>query len=125
MDKNNNEVRKIDLEFLKKSDLSYLEKDLKIDFNPLKKDIEELEEKIRELREDCTTAEVELINASLKLKTLGTVLKSYANDSSLPYEDIPFKVKNEIVEFIESIGLMLLDNTNTIQKFLDYRANKY
>ncbi|MDN5098745.1 hypothetical protein O8C85_09385 [Aliarcobacter butzleri] len=125
MDKNNNEVEKIDLEFLRKSDLSHLEKDLKIDFNPLKKDIEELEEKIRELREDCTTAEVELINASLKLKTLGTVLKSYANDSSLPYEDIPFKVKNEIVEFIESIGLMLLDNTNTIQKFLDYRANKY
>ncbi|MDN5114006.1 hypothetical protein [Aliarcobacter butzleri] len=125
MDKNNNEVKKIDLEFLRKSDLSHLEKDLKIDFNPLKKDIEELEEKIRELREDCTTAEVELINASLKLKTLGTVLKSYANDSSLPYEDIPFKVKNEIVEFIESIGLMLLDNTNTIQKFLDYRANKY
>ena len=125
MDKNNNEVNKIDLEFLKKSDLSHLEKDLKIDFNPLKKDIEELEEKIRELREDCTTAEVELINASLKLKTLGTVLKSYANDSSLPYEDIQFKVKNEIVEFIESIGLMLLDNTNTIQKFLDYRANQY
>ena len=125
MDKNNNEVKKIDLEFLKKSDLSHLEKDLKIDFNPLKKDIEELEEKIRELREDCTTAEVELINASLKLKTLGTVLKSYANDSSLPYEDIQFKVKNEIVEFIESIGLMLLDNTNTIQKFLDYRANQY
>ncbi|AGR77669.1 hypothetical protein A7H1H_1382 [Aliarcobacter butzleri 7h1h] len=125
MDKNNNEVEKIDLGFLRKSDLSHLEKDLKIDFNPLKKDIEELEEKIRELREDCTTAEVELINASLKLKTLGTVLKSYANDSSLPYEDIPFKVKNEIVEFIESIGLMLLDNTNTIQKFLDYRANKY
>lgn len=125
MDKNNNEVNKIDLEFLKKSDLFHLEKDLKIDFNPLKKDIEELEEKIRELREDCTTAEVELINASLKIRTLGTVLKSYANDSSLPYEDIPFKVKNEIVEFIESIGLMLLDNTNTIQKFLDYRANKY
>lgn len=125
MDKNNNEIKKIDLEFLKKSDLFHLEKDLKIDFNPLKKDIEELKEKIRELGEDCTTAEVELINASLKLKTLGTVLKSYANDSSLPYEDIPFKVKNEIVEFIESIGLMLLDNTNTIQKFLDYRANKY
>ncbi|MCT7553822.1 hypothetical protein [Aliarcobacter butzleri] len=86
--------------------------------------IKDLEKQIKELREDCNTAEVELINASLKLKTLGTVLKSYANDSSLPYEDIPFKVKNEIVEFIESIGLMLLDNTNTIQKFLDYRASK-
>lgn len=122
---NNNEVKKIDLEFLKKGDLSYFEKDLKIDFNPLKKDIEELEGKISELRENCNISEVELINASLKLKTLGTVLKSYANDSSLPYEDIPFKVKNEIVEFIESIGLMLLDNTNTIQKFLDYRASKY
>ena len=34
MDKNNNEVNKIDLEFLKKSDLFHLEKDLKIDFNP-------------------------------------------------------------------------------------------
>lgn len=84
-----------------------------------------LEEKIKELRKDCNDAEIELINANLKLKTLGTIFKSYANDSSLPYEDLPFKVRNEIVEFIESIGLMLLDNANTIQKFLDYRANKH
>ncbi|MCT7462091.1 hypothetical protein N5S71_06135 [Aliarcobacter cryaerophilus] len=76
------------------------------------------EDLIEELQDDCKELERELVKTKTKLKGLGELTQSY--NEKLEYtQEI-----NDVEEIIESISLMLQDNANSIQIYLDNRANR-
>ncbi|MGJ0362122.1 hypothetical protein [Aliarcobacter cryaerophilus] len=76
------------------------------------------EDLIEELQDDCKELERELVKTKTKLKGLGELTQSY--NEKLEYtQEI-----DDVEEIIESISLMLQDNANSIQRYLDNRANR-
>ena len=80
------------------------------------------EDLIEELQEDCKELERELVKAKVKINSLGELIKNYSEQFENKYSHIDNV--EEITELIESIGLMLQDNANSIQIYLDNRANR-
>ena len=80
------------------------------------------EDLIEELQEDCKELERELIKAKVKIKSLGELIKNYSEQFENKYSHIDNV--EEITELIESIGLMLQDNANTINGYLELRMNR-
>ena len=81
-----------------------------------------LEDLIEELQEDCKELERELIKAKVKINSLGELIKNYSEQFENKYSHIDNV--EEITELIESIGLMLQDNANTINGYLELRMNR-
>ena len=81
-----------------------------------------LEDLIEELQEDCKELERELIKAKVKINSLGELIKNYSEHFENKY--IHIDNVEEITELIESIGLMLQDNANTINGYLELRMNR-
>ena len=79
------------------------------------------EDLIEELQEDCKELERELVKAKVKINSLGELIKNYSEQFENKYSHIDNV--EEITELIESIGLMLQDNANTINGYLEQRAN--
>ena len=75
-----------------------------------------------ELKDDCKELERELIKAKSKINSLGELIKSYSEQFENKYSHIDNV--EEITELIESIGLMLQDNANTINGYLELRMNR-
>ena len=80
------------------------------------------EDLIEELQEDCKELERELIKAKVKINSLGKKKKNYSEQFENKYSHIDNV--EEITELIESIGLMLQDNANTINGYLELRMNR-
>ena len=80
------------------------------------------EDLIEELQEDCKELERELVKAKVKINSLGELIKSYSEQFENKYSHIDNV--EEITELIESIGLMLQDNANTINGYLELRMNR-
>mgnify|MGYP000334765090 FL=1 len=80
------------------------------------------EDLIEELQEDCKELERELVKAKVKINSLGELIKNYSEQFENKYSHIDNV--EEITELIESIGLMLQDNANTINGYLELRMNK-
>ena len=80
------------------------------------------EDLIEELKEDCKELERELIKAKVKINSLGELIKNYSEQFENKYSHIDNV--EEITELIESIGLMLQDNANTINGYLELRMNR-
>ena len=80
------------------------------------------EDLIEELQEDCKELERELIKAKVKINSLGELIKNYSEQFENKYSHIDNI--EEITELIESIGLMLQDNANTINGYLELRMNR-
>ena len=80
------------------------------------------EDLIEELQEDCKELERELIKAKVKINSLGELIKNYSEQFENKYSHIDNV--EEITELIESIGLMLQDNANTINSYLELRMNR-
>ena len=81
-----------------------------------------LEDLIEELQEDCKELERELVKAKVKINSLGELIKNYSEQFENKYSHIDNV--EEITELIESIGLMLQDNANTINGYLELRMNR-
>ena len=79
------------------------------------------EDLIEELQDDCKELERELVKTKVKVKSLGEFVKSYSE--KFEYINQVDNVE-EIRELLESIGLMLQDNANTINSYLELRANR-
>ena len=79
------------------------------------------EDLIEELQDDCKELERELVKTKVKVKSLGEFVKSYSE--KFEYINQIDNVE-EIRELFESIGLMLQDNANTINGYLEQRANR-
>ena len=79
------------------------------------------EELIEELQDDCKELERELVKTKVKVKNLGELVQSYSE--KFEYVNQIDNVE-EIRELFESIGLMLQDNANTINSYLELRANR-
>ena len=79
------------------------------------------EDLIEELQDDCKELERELVKTKVKVKSLGELVQSYS--SKFEYVNQIDNVE-EIRELFESIGLMLQDNANTINGYLEQRANR-
>ena len=79
------------------------------------------EDLIEELQEDCKELERELIKAKVKINSLGELIKNYSEQFENKYSHIDNV--EEITELIESIGLMLQDNANTINGYLELRMD--
>jgi vacuolar-type H+-ATPase subunit I/STV1 len=79
------------------------------------------EDLIEELQDDCKELERELVKTKAKVKSLGELVQSYS--SKFEYVNQIDNVE-EIRELFESIGLMLQDNANTINGYLEQRANR-
>ena len=80
------------------------------------------EDLIEELQEDCKELERELIKAKVKINSLGELIKNYSEQFENKYSHIDNV--EEITELIESIGLMLQDNANTINGYIELRMNR-
>ena len=80
------------------------------------------EDLIEELQEDCKELERELVKAKVKINSLGELIKNYSEQFENKYSHIDDV--EEITELIESIGLMLQDNANTINGYLELRMNR-
>jgi translation initiation factor 2B subunit (eIF-2B alpha/beta/delta family) len=80
------------------------------------------EDLIEELQEDCKELERELVKAKVKINSLGEFIKNYSEQFENKYSHIDNV--EEITELIESIGLMLQDNANTINGYLELRMNR-
>ena len=80
------------------------------------------EDLIEELQEDCKELERELVKAKVKINSLGELIKNYSEQFENKYSHIDNV--EEIRELIESIGLMLQDNANTINGYLELRMNR-
>ena len=80
------------------------------------------EDLIEELQEDCKELERELIKAKVKINSLGELIKNYSEQFENKYSHIDNV--EEITELIESIGLMLQDNANTINGYLELRMDR-
>lgn len=80
------------------------------------------EDLIEELQEDCKELERELIKAKVKINSLGELIKNYSEQFENKYSHIDNV--EEITELIESIGLMLQDNANTINGYLELRIDR-
>ena len=80
------------------------------------------EDLIEELQEDCKELERELVKAKVKINSLGELIKNYSEQFENKYSHIDNI--EEITELIESIGLMLQDNANTINGYLELRMNR-
>ena len=80
------------------------------------------EDLFEELKDDCKELERELIKAKSKINSLGELIKSYSEQFENKYSHIDNV--EEITELIESIGLMLQDNANTINGYLELRMNR-
>ena len=78
------------------------------------------EDLIEELQDDCKELERELVKTKAKVKSLGELVQSYS--AKFEYVNQIDNVE-EIRELFESIGLMLQDNANTINGYLEQRAN--
>ena len=78
------------------------------------------EDLIEELQDDCKELERELVKTKAKVKSLGELVQSYS--AKFEYVNQIDNVE-EIRELFESIGLMLQDNANTINSYLELRAN--
>jgi hypothetical protein len=79
------------------------------------------EDLIEELQDDCKELERELVKTKVKVKSLGEFVESYSE--KFEYVNQIDNVE-EIRELFESIGLMLQDNANTINGYLEQRANR-
>ena len=79
------------------------------------------EDLIEELQEDCKELERELVKAKVKINSLGELIKNYSEQFENKYSHIDNV--EEITELIESIGLMLQDNANTINGYLELRMD--
>ena len=79
------------------------------------------EDLIEELQDDCKELERELVKTKAKVKSLGELIQSYSE--KFEYVNQIDNVE-EIRELFESIGLMLQDNANTINGYLEQRANR-
>ena len=80
------------------------------------------EDLIEELQEDCKELERELVKAKVKINSLGELIKNYSEQFENKYSHIDNV--EEITELIESIGLMLQDNANTLNGYLELRINR-
>ena len=80
------------------------------------------EDLIEELQEDCKELERELVKAKVKINSLGELIKNYSEQFENKYSHIDNV--EEITELIESIGLMLQDNANTIKGYLELRMHR-
>ena len=80
------------------------------------------EDLIEELQEDCKELERELVKAKVKINSLGELIKNYSEQFENKYSHIDNV--EEITELIESIGLMLQDNANTINGYLELRMDR-
>ena len=80
------------------------------------------EDLIEELQEDCKELERELVKAKVNINSLGELIKNYSEQFENKYSHIDNV--EEITELIESIGLMLQDNANTINGYLELRMNR-
>lgn len=69
---------------------------------------------------------IEVLNTNLKLRTMGYLLKEFALNT--PMFDFKEKqiteIQSEVQEFIESIGLMMLDNANNLQQLIDKEGSR-
>ena len=75
---------------------------------------------IEELQDDCKELEREIVKTKIKLKSLGELVQSYSEQ----FENI-HEIDDDVVEeIIEGISLILLDNVNSLERYLDDRANK-
>ena len=79
------------------------------------------EDLIEELQDDCKELERELVKTKAKVNSLGELVQSYSE--KFEYVNQIDNVE-EIRELFESIGLMLQDNANTINCYLEQRANR-
>lgn len=79
------------------------------------------EDLIEELQDDCKELERELVKTKSKVNSLGELVQSYSE--KFEYVNQIDNVE-EIRELFESIGLMLQDNANTINSYLELRANR-
>ena len=78
------------------------------------------EDLIEELQDDCKELEREDVKTKIKLKSLGELVQSYSEQ----FENI-HEIDDDVVEeIIEGISLILLDNVNSLERYLDDRANK-
>ena len=78
------------------------------------------EDLIEELQDDCKELERELVKTKAKVKSLGELVQSYSEQ----FENI-HEIDDDVVEeIIEGISLILLDNVNSLERYLDDRANK-
>ena len=78
------------------------------------------EDLIEELQYDCKELEREIVKTKIKLKSLGELVQSYSEQ----FENI-HEIDDDVVEeIIEGISLILLDNVNSLERYLDDRANK-
>ena len=80
------------------------------------------EDLIEELQEDCKELERELVKAKVKINSLGELIKNYSEQFENKYSHIDNV--EEITELIESIGLMLQENDNTINGYLELKMNR-
>ena len=78
------------------------------------------EDLIEELQDDCKELEREIVKTKIKLKSLGELVQSYSEQFKNIHE-----IDDDVVEeIIEGISLILLDNVNSLERYLDDRANK-
>ena len=78
------------------------------------------EDLIEELQDDCKELEREIVKTKIKLKSLGELVQSYSEQ----FENI-HEIDDDVVEeIIEGISLILLDNVNSLERYVDDRANK-
>ena len=77
------------------------------------------EDLIEEFQDDCKELEREIVKTKIKLKSLGELVQSYSEQ----FENIN-EIDDVVEEIIEGISLMLLDNANSLERYLDDRANK-
>lgn len=92
----------------------------------MSKDLEKVTKELEALKKDYDKMFLEVLNTNLKLKSMGYLLKEFAINTpkfNFKEKDI-IEVQSNVQEFIESIGLMMIDNSNTLQKIIDYEGSK-
>lgn len=83
-----------------------------------------MSKELAELKEIYYKNYNEIINTRLKLKTISKLLIDYSDNSIVINNDIPIETREQLTEFIESVGLMLIDNVNNLEKLINYEGSK-
>lgn len=81
---------------------------------------------LEELKKAYDKMFIEVLNTNSKLRTMGYLLKKFSLNTlmfDLKEKQIT-EIQSEVQEFIESIGLMMLDNANNLQQLIDKEGSR-
>lgn len=81
---------------------------------------------LEELKKAYDKMFIEVLNTNSKLRTMGYLLKEFSlNTLMFDFKEKQItEIQSEVQEFIESIGLMMLDNANNLQQLIDKEGSR-